>query len=204
MSLPKLNPVEPPWYGPVCPVVGEGWHREVSPYPNQRTLCYTKRGPGGGPHAGVQIHLSGVGVSAERRNVPAVVEGSAPVKAAALRSTLAVPAVIAITRSEEEGLIGFDCPPVTRLSRGEALCDRDEQIFVGTGALDRRISGLIGRRLGGLGKVPSFDPQPVFFVPVLDRQFGMAVEAVVIGADLRFDPARFVAQQQMHARRRFG
>src|SRR4029077_11152011 len=30
MSLPKLNPVEPPWYGPVCPVVGEGWHREVS------------------------------------------------------------------------------------------------------------------------------------------------------------------------------
>src|SRR5438874_1289157 len=24
MSLPQLNPVEPPWYGPVCPVVGEG------------------------------------------------------------------------------------------------------------------------------------------------------------------------------------
>src|SRR5438445_1542811 len=36
MSLPKLNPVEPPWYGPVCPVVGEGWHREVSPYPDPR------------------------------------------------------------------------------------------------------------------------------------------------------------------------
>ena len=34
-SPPKLNPVEPPWYGPVCPVVWEGWHREVSPYPNQ-------------------------------------------------------------------------------------------------------------------------------------------------------------------------
>ena len=34
MSLPKLNPVEPPWYGPVCPVVGEGWHREVPPYPD--------------------------------------------------------------------------------------------------------------------------------------------------------------------------
>jgi hypothetical protein len=33
-SPPKLNPVEPPWYGPVCPVVGEGWHREVSPYPD--------------------------------------------------------------------------------------------------------------------------------------------------------------------------
>jgi hypothetical protein len=36
MSLPKLNPVEPPWYGPVCPVVGEGRHREVSPYPDHR------------------------------------------------------------------------------------------------------------------------------------------------------------------------
>jgi hypothetical protein len=34
MSLPQLNPVEPPWYGPVCPVVGEGWHREVSSYPD--------------------------------------------------------------------------------------------------------------------------------------------------------------------------
>jgi len=33
ISPPKLNPVEPPWYGPVCPVVWEGWHREVSPYP---------------------------------------------------------------------------------------------------------------------------------------------------------------------------
>ena len=37
-SPPKLNPVEPPWYGPVCPVVWEGWHREVSPYPDQY-LC---------------------------------------------------------------------------------------------------------------------------------------------------------------------
>ena len=34
MSLPKPNLVEPPWNGPVCPVVGEGWHREVSPYPD--------------------------------------------------------------------------------------------------------------------------------------------------------------------------
>jgi hypothetical protein len=33
MSLPPLNPVEPPWYGPVSLVVGEGWHREVSPIP---------------------------------------------------------------------------------------------------------------------------------------------------------------------------
>jgi RNA-directed DNA polymerase len=33
MSLSKLNPVEPPWYGPVCPVVWEGWHREVPPIP---------------------------------------------------------------------------------------------------------------------------------------------------------------------------
>jgi hypothetical protein len=34
MSLLKFNPVEPPWYGPVCPVVWEGRHREVSPYPD--------------------------------------------------------------------------------------------------------------------------------------------------------------------------
>jgi hypothetical protein len=33
--------------------------------------------------------------------------------------------------------------------------------------------------------VPSFDPQSVFFVPVLDRQFGIAIEAVIIGANLR-------------------
>jgi hypothetical protein len=39
MSLPKLNPVEPPWYGPVCPVVGEGWHREVSPYPDPQPVA---------------------------------------------------------------------------------------------------------------------------------------------------------------------
>jgi hypothetical protein len=38
MSLHQLNPVEPPWYGPVCPVVGEGWHREVSPYPDLRRI----------------------------------------------------------------------------------------------------------------------------------------------------------------------
>ena len=38
MSLPKFNPVEPPWYGPVCPVVWEGRHREVSPYPDQSAL----------------------------------------------------------------------------------------------------------------------------------------------------------------------
>src|SRR5262249_41745714 len=35
-SLPTLTPIEPPWYGPVCPVVWEGWRREVSPYPD---LC---------------------------------------------------------------------------------------------------------------------------------------------------------------------
>ena len=30
-----FNPIEPPWYGPVCPVVWEGWRREASPYPDQ-------------------------------------------------------------------------------------------------------------------------------------------------------------------------
>lgn len=32
----KLNPIEPPWYGPVCPVVWEGRRREASPYPDLR------------------------------------------------------------------------------------------------------------------------------------------------------------------------
>jgi hypothetical protein len=35
MFLPTPNPIEPPWYGPVCPVVWEGWRREVSPYPDR-------------------------------------------------------------------------------------------------------------------------------------------------------------------------
>jgi hypothetical protein len=35
MFLLKLNPIEPPWYGPGCPVVWERWHREVSPYPDR-------------------------------------------------------------------------------------------------------------------------------------------------------------------------
>ena len=34
MFLLKLNPIEPPWYGPVCPVVGEGRRREAPPYPD--------------------------------------------------------------------------------------------------------------------------------------------------------------------------
>src|SRR6516164_6602706 len=34
--LSTLNPIEPPWYGPVCPVVWEGWRREASPYPDLR------------------------------------------------------------------------------------------------------------------------------------------------------------------------
>ena len=38
MSLVQLNSIEPPWYGPVCPVVWEGRHREVSPYPDQSAI----------------------------------------------------------------------------------------------------------------------------------------------------------------------
>ncbi len=34
MRPPKPNKVETPWYGPVCPVVWEGWRREASPYPD--------------------------------------------------------------------------------------------------------------------------------------------------------------------------
>jgi hypothetical protein len=51
MSLPQLNPVEPPWYGPVCPVVGEGWHREVSPYPDLGWEAVIRRAQNcSGPH----------------------------------------------------------------------------------------------------------------------------------------------------------
>src|SRR5258708_38010483 len=32
-SLPKLNLVEPPWYGPVCPVVGGGGTARCPPIP---------------------------------------------------------------------------------------------------------------------------------------------------------------------------
>ena len=30
MFPPTLNPIEPPWYGPVCPVVWEGWSKIVN------------------------------------------------------------------------------------------------------------------------------------------------------------------------------
>ena len=44
--------VEPPWYGPVCPVVWEGWSREAPPYPDwrqQKTAAPTN-GQGGPYH----------------------------------------------------------------------------------------------------------------------------------------------------------
>jgi hypothetical protein len=43
MHPPKPNSVEPPWYGPVCPVVWEGWHREVSPYPDLGSILPVRR-----------------------------------------------------------------------------------------------------------------------------------------------------------------
>src|ERR1700731_2022354 len=55
----------------------------------------------------------------------------------------------------------------------------------------RTSRAITARRAVFPGGTPSFDPQPMFFVPFLDRQFGIPVEALVIGADLRFDPARF-------------
>ena len=33
-KLVNAQSAEPPWYGPVCPVVWEGWHREMPPYPD--------------------------------------------------------------------------------------------------------------------------------------------------------------------------
>ena len=44
---------------------------------------------------GIQIDADGAGMSGEHQNVPAVVEGSAPVRSPAVRGALAVPAVIA-------------------------------------------------------------------------------------------------------------
>src|SRR5262245_31802696 len=38
----SLNSIEPPWYGPVCPVVWEGRGREAPPYPHLRV---EKRNP---------------------------------------------------------------------------------------------------------------------------------------------------------------
>jgi hypothetical protein len=46
----KLNPVEPPRYGPVCQVVWEGRRREASPYPDQTPSsaggCWLRHGEG--------------------------------------------------------------------------------------------------------------------------------------------------------------
>ena len=41
---PKLNPIEPPWYGPVCPVVWEGRSREAPPYPDHRRTAVAEAG----------------------------------------------------------------------------------------------------------------------------------------------------------------
>jgi hypothetical protein len=38
--------IEPPWYGPVCPVVWEGWRHEVSPYPDHRRVSPGAARPG--------------------------------------------------------------------------------------------------------------------------------------------------------------
>src|SRR5271168_1612307 len=43
LFLLKLNPIEPPWYGPVCPVVWEGRRREASPYPDLRRYLAARR-----------------------------------------------------------------------------------------------------------------------------------------------------------------
>jgi hypothetical protein len=48
MFLTRLNPVEPPWYGPVRPVVWEGWRREASPYPDLRRVSLIPVRPGEG------------------------------------------------------------------------------------------------------------------------------------------------------------
>ena len=52
--LLKLNPIEPPWYGPVCPVVWEGRRREVSPIPINPRI-----------HQHVFGRLAGIGIENE-------------------------------------------------------------------------------------------------------------------------------------------
>ena len=47
--LATLNLIEPPWYGPVCPVVWEGWRHEVSPYPDHRRNLVIPARSGEGP-----------------------------------------------------------------------------------------------------------------------------------------------------------
>ena len=60
----NAHPAEPPWYGPVCPVVWEGRHREVPPYPD----CVLDRAKGGGLTVQVerQIHRRRLGVIGHR------------------------------------------------------------------------------------------------------------------------------------------
>ena len=48
MFPPRLNPIEPPWYGPVCPVAWEGRCREAFPYPDLRRIFLVAASSGEG------------------------------------------------------------------------------------------------------------------------------------------------------------
>ena len=72
MSLPKLNPVEPPWYGPVCPVVGEGWHRQVSPYPDQSAGAPPKQESGVARFVEIGFLPPAAEIAGPRKGRPAV------------------------------------------------------------------------------------------------------------------------------------
>jgi hypothetical protein len=58
LFLLKLNPIEPPWYGPVCPVVGEGRRREASPYPDLRRTAVVRHSIGVGRQRAESGHRS--------------------------------------------------------------------------------------------------------------------------------------------------
>src|SRR5262245_31144009 len=81
---------------------------------------------------------------------------------------------------------------------GQHLLEPQRLVSRGVALLIHGAKSCAGSAQSGLRR--SLDPQPVFFVPVLDRQFGISVEALVTGTDLQLDPAGFVAQQQMHTR----
>jgi hypothetical protein len=97
--MAKLNPVEPPWYGPVCPVVWEGWHREVSPYPNLRRNLAVGGGRDEGPastrlsHSGSDWHRPDRAVSGH----PATAGYPRPNLQAAIRASRLPNAMVGLT-----------------------------------------------------------------------------------------------------------
>ena len=130
----ELNSIEPPWYGPVCPVVWEGRSREAPPYPD---LCaekrirpaaeaiYTPQGSPGGVRRRHHLALLDARPSGEPTSRSAEGKarmgsrGGVSAGAASIRSTDRRPATAAPTGAErDDGNTAADnseVSPVTRL-----------------------------------------------------------------------------------------